>query len=66
MDHTQALHLMKLAPAMLESLEEFVRTEDAYERGDVTFTERANLRNLALARARRLVDEAKETKPCTT
>lgn len=61
MDHTQALHLMRLAPAMLETLQAFVTIEDAYERGEVTFPERAELRTKALQNAREIVNQTQET-----
>lgn len=58
MDTTQALKLMKLAPAAVDVCEALVNAEDAFARGDITFTERAELRAKALEAARAVVTEA--------
>lgn len=60
MNHTEALHLMRLAPAMRDALQAFVDCEDAYDRGDVTFHERGVLRTKALQDAREIVNQTKE------
>lgn len=60
MDTAQALNLMKLATAMLDALQAFVAAEDAYERGEVTFTERAELRAKAMQDAREIVNQTQE------
>lgn len=64
MDHTQALRLMKLAPAAVAVCEAIVAAEDAYQRGEITFPQRAELRIKALSDARTIVNEAnQETAP---
>lgn len=61
MDHTEALRLMRMAPAMRDALQAFVDCEDAYDRGEVTFHERVVLRAKALQDAREIVNQIKET-----
>lgn len=60
MDTTQALKLMKLAPAAVDVCEALVNAEDAFARGDITFHERAELRTKALQDAREIVNQTKE------